>query len=376
MKHAGSLKFGYSTGACAATVIAAAWKSLTHPKQEIPSHFPVMFPDGKTRTITLHQSSEGYAELIKDAGNDPDCTHRALIYAKVRLAETNELQTNDYLLEIANAKIILRADSGIGLCLRPGLDCELNKWAINKTPRTMIAENLKYHGMTKGCYLVLLGVKDGEEIAKKTLNARLGVIGGISILGTTGIVRPFSHEAYIATIRISAKSAALQNINTLVFCTGHRTLKTAQHYLDHLQPESFICIADFIADSLRAAQDQSMKKSYVACMPGKLCKYALGFEYTHAHQTDQNIHFLSDIIRRHYKLSIKSLTQLLDCASVRQAMEFVPEQYHLAIFSDLAEIALEHFKRFAPHTEHHLIICHFDGALMFQYPPPSTSSND
>lgn len=274
------LRKGFSTGANAAAAITAAWRTLNG--ENISESIPLLFPDGETRTLPLAASEPGFSRIIKDGGDDPDCTHGAVMEARVRAAVPEEAAPEDYLLSIHGATLILRSAGGIGLCTLPGLDCEQHKWAINQGPRRMIADNLARSGMREGCWLAEIRVRDGERLAGKTLNPLLGVVGGISILGTSGIVRPYSHEAYIATIRICVRSTRLSGFDKAVFCTGGRTAALAKSLLPGYPSISFICIGDFIAESLQSAGEQGMAEAVVACMPGKLCKYAAGFANTHA----------------------------------------------------------------------------------------------
>ena len=215
------LRKGFSTGANAAAAITAAWRTLNG--ENISESIPLLFPDGETRTLPLAATEPGFSRIIKDGGDDPDCTHGAVMEARVRAAVPEEAAPEDYLLSIHGATLILRSAGGIGLCTLPGLDCEQHKWAINQGPRRMIADNLARSGMREGCWLAEIRVRDGERLAGKTLNPLLGVVGGISILGTSGIVRPYSHEAYIATIRICVRSTRLSGFDKAVFCTGGRT---------------------------------------------------------------------------------------------------------------------------------------------------------
>ena len=144
---------------------------------------------------------------------------------------------NNAVVAFDGGTVAAGALAGVGLCTRPGLDCEQGKWAINTGPRRMIAENLHHAGLDAGCWLLEIGVENGEELAKHTLNPLLGVVGGISILGTTGLVRPYSHEAYIETVRICVKSHHIPHGTTMVFCTGGRTKSGAERRLPSL-PET------------------------------------------------------------------------------------------------------------------------------------------
>lgn len=362
------LRQGYSTGACVTACITAAWDSLLSPgaPSEEAKGWEVLFPDGKQRNLTLKNRTTGFASIIKDGGDDPDCTHGAELYARVRPAEQDEAEAEDYLLCIKDAVLILRAIEGIGLCTRPGLDCDRDHWAVNTGPRRMITENLEWRGLASGCFLAEIGVKKGEKLAQKTLNAQLGILGGISILGTTGIVKPFSHEAYIETIRICMRSTRLMGCDEVVLCTGGRTMSSARKRLTDIPETSFVCMGDFVGDSLRAASEQQMKRVTISCMPGKLCKYAAGFDNTHAHKVDQDMAlFLNTLEKLHIPVP-EDRAAISCCASVRQALEYVPAQYHKPLYAGLCQQAFEQFSLKSPGLEFRLLICNFDGSLLLE----------
>ena len=259
-----TLRWGYSTGACAAAVATAAWLRLTRPETSLPA-IPMLFLDGRERILPLLEQDEGHmAAARKDGGDDPDCTHGAILFGNMRSCSASDARKEDYTLSVGGGTVILRGAAGVGLCTRPGLDCEQGKWAINTGPRRMIAENLHRAGLDAGCWLLEIGVENGEELAKHTLNPLLGVVGGISILGTTGLVRPYSHEAYIETVRICVKSHHIAHGTTMVFCTGGRTKSGAERRLPSLPETAFACIGDFIAESLAAACEYGMREIVVA----------------------------------------------------------------------------------------------------------------
>lgn len=361
------LRKGFSTGANAAAAITAAWRMLNG--ENAGESVPLLFPDGETRMLPLAASGPGFARIIKDGGDDPDCTHGAVMEARVRTAVREEAAPEDYLLSIGGATLILRSAGGIGLCTLPGLDCEQHKWAINQGPRRMIADNLARAGMREGCWLAEIFVRDGERLARKTLNPLLGVVGGISILGTSGIVRPYSHEAYIATIRICVRSTRLSGFDKAVFCTGGRTASMAKALLPGYPSISFICIGDFIAESLQSAGEQGMNEAVVACMPGKLCKYAAGFSNTHAHKVAQDMPLFLRTAERHAALTEEARRSILSCSSVRQALALVPEEAHLSLYRDLAAEARHQFQRHVPGLPVRFLISGFSGNLLLDIPP-------
>lgn len=368
------LRWGYSTGACAAATAAAAWARLT--RGETPASVRLRFLDGKERDLPLlPPHADHMAAIRKDGGDDPDCTHEAIVYADMRACRPDEIRAEDYALRVGDGTVILRGVEGIGLCTRRGLDCEQGHWAVNTGPRTMIADNLRLAGLDSGCWLLEIGVEDGETLAQNTLNSHLGIAGGISILGTTGLVRPYSHEAYIYTIRICVKSHHLSGGSTMVFCTGGRTKSGAQARLHELPDTAFVCIADFIAESLAAARRWGMREIVVACMAGKLCKYAAGFDNTHAHKVSQDMDLLRAEVRRALPAETALHQALEHSASVREALLSIPEAARDGLLHNLARVALEQFARRCPDGPSlRLLVFDFEGGFLFEEARPAPIS--
>ena len=362
-----TLRWGYSTGACAAAVATAAWLRLTRPETPLPT-IPMLFLDGRERILPLLEPDEGHmAAIRKDGGDDPDCTHGAILFGNMRSCSASDARKEDYTLSVGGGTVILRGAAGVGLCTRPGLDCEQGKWAINTGPRRMIAENLLHAGLDAGCWLLEIGVENGEELAKHTLNPLLGVVGGISILGTTGLVRPYSHEAYIETVRICVKSHHIAHGTTMVFCTGGRTKSGAERRLPSLPETAFTCIGDFIAESLAAACEYGMREIVVACMAGKLCKYAAGFENTHAHKVSQDMDLLRAEVRKHLPGEEALHDALAHSVSVREALLSIPEADRPGILRRLARTALGQFaRRCGENIALRLLVFDFEGQFLFE----------
>ena len=344
MKHTHQkLRWGYSTGACAAAAATAAWIRLMRGAR--PASVRVRFPDGKDRELPLLTNSSHMAAIMKDGGDDPDCTHGATLYADIRPCQPGDMQARDYALTVGSGLVILRAVEGIGLCTRQGLDCDMGRWAINMGPRRMITDNLHAAGLDTGCWLLEVGIENGARLAERTLNAHLGIVGGLSLLGTTGLVRPYSHEAYIHTIEICVRSHAHAGASTVVFCTGGRSKAGAEARLPHLPPGAFVTIGDFIAESLAVACRSGIREITVACMPGKLCKYAAGFANTHAHKVRQDMSLLRAEAARAIPAE-KDLHQALrHSASVREALLSIPESARADLLRRLARTALDQLAR-------------------------------
>ena len=341
------LKKGFTTGACAAVVAKAAWlllvEKLTFDKNQ--QSVSLKFPDCEVRNFVVEncEISNGvaFASTVKDAGDDPDITDKAVITAEFRAADESELTGKDYLLECGEGKIILRGGDGVGCATKPGVDVPVGKWAINPVPREMIRTNLLDAGcgVGKDIWLVKISIKNGANLAKKTLNPTLGIIGGLSILGTTGIVEPKSHAAYIKTIEILLKGLAREQVDTVVLATGARTLKAAMKDFPDLPEYAFIRIGDFIADSLKLASEMRISQIVVCCMPGKLFKYASGHQYTHAHNVKLDLKEILPLLRG-YNIQESEIKKALESVSFRGLLDFFDGDIREKLVDDIGKKAL------------------------------------
>ncbi len=355
----------------------------SHTSKLSRSSVPVEFLDGRVRHIPLYPEKIQHMPAVqKDGGDDPDCTHGAIFYGSIRkvdpleIAENaevigngnnNEIGDKDYILQVGAAKLIVHALDGVGICTRLGLDCEQGKWAINSGPRTMLIKNMLKVGMHSGVWRLDFGVLNGSTMAKYSLNARLGIEGGISILGSTGLVRPFSNDAYIATIQICVRSHRQEGGTSMVFCTGGRTQKGAKKYLPSLPPSAFTCIADFIAVSIREACAHAMQEIVIACMPGKLCKYAAGFENTHAHRVEQDMNILRALVQKHLPQAEQLHNALERSVTIREALLSIPEEARMNILQQLAEQALQQLAHFTGIvTRLRILLFDFQGEFLFE----------
>lgn len=287
------LKSGFTTGAAAAAAVKGALRFLI--KGSAPAAVTIRFLTGETTAISVHScekldSDTARCTIIKDAGDDPDVTHKAEIGAVVRLLKDG-----------APGEILFTGGKGVGRVTKPGLEVPPGEPAINAGPRKMIQEavleSIEDSDHT-GSVAVEIFVPKGEELAKKTLNHRLGIIGGISILGTTGIVRPMSHAAYIATIESSLSVARAMGITEVVFSTGRRSERLAQTQWPHLPEETFVQIGDFFRASLRAAGRSGIEKVTLAVFFGKAVKMAQKIPHTHAATSELTLDNLSRWVER------------------------------------------------------------------------------
>ena len=266
----GPLRSGWTTGTCsAAAARAAAAALLTQTPQ---SEVEVVLPDGRRVRFVVERcevdTARAEAVVVKDAGDDPDVTHGAHLTATVRWRERPGL--------------VVEGGVGVGVVTKPGLGLEVGGPAINPVPRQMLLENVgEVVDLGERGIVVVISVPDGEKRAKKTTNARLGILGGISILGTTGVVRPFSTESWRASVVQAVDVMAAQGLPTLVLATGGRTEKAAMRLLPDLPPVCFVEVGDFTGAALRQAVSDGLRDVVFVGMAGKLTKLASGVLMTH-----------------------------------------------------------------------------------------------
>jgi cobalt-precorrin-5B (C1)-methyltransferase len=282
-----ALRTGWTTGTCAS---AAARAAALHLVTGVPQPWvEVALPSGRRVTFAVEGSVElrpGRTEavVVKDAGDDPDVTHGARLTATVSWRDA--------------PGIALHGGIGVGVVTRPGLGLDIGGPAINPTPRAMISQAVgEVVDLTARGVDVTISVPDGEQRAKKTTNARLGILGGISVLGTTGIVRPFSTASWRASVEQAVSVAAAQGERTVVLCTGGRTEKGAMRLLPQLPPVCFVEVGDFTGAALRGAAELGVERAVFVGMVGKLTKLASGVLMTHYTRSRVDTAVLADIAR-------------------------------------------------------------------------------
>jgi cobalt-precorrin-5B (C1)-methyltransferase len=266
----GPLRSGWTTGTCSAAAARAAVTALQ--TQTAQTEVEVVLPDRRRVRFAVERCDVGAdraeAVVVKDAGDDPDVTHGAHLTATVRWRDEPGLQ--------------IEGGVGVGVVTKPGLGLEVGGPAINPVPRQMLLENVgEAVDLAARGVVVVVSVPDGEKRAKKTTNARLGILGGISILGTTGIVRPFSTESWRASVVQAVDVMAAQGLPTLVLATGGRTEKAAMRLLPDLPPVCFVEVGDFTGAALKQAVSDGLRDVVFVGMAGKLTKLASGVLMTH-----------------------------------------------------------------------------------------------
>ena len=276
------LRTGYTTGACAAAAAKAAALALALGRRV--EEVELMLPTGVRARFRIHRQfsgeDEAFCSVVKDAGDDPDVTDGAEICARVRRRK--------------EPGISIKGGEGVGRVTKPGLEVPVGEAAINPVPRRMIAQAVEeVLGHDAGAE-VEISVPRGEELARKTLNPRLGIVGGISILGTTGIVIPYSEDAYKACISLGLNVALACGCGEVVLTTGRRSEKFAQARFD-LPEECFVQMGDFAGYALKECARKGFRKAVIWGMIGKLSKLAKGIFYTHSSASEVDLNFLAEV---------------------------------------------------------------------------------
>ena len=286
------LRSGFSTGACAAAAAKAAAAVLLGGHELHRVEIP--FPTGDRHAFSLHscvrQDGQVTVSVIKDAGDDPDVTNGAEIIAMVEEQEPGS----------EGEQIVIAGGPGVGQVTKPGLPIPVGEPAINPVPRKMIRaavhEALLAAGAEHTFLMVTVCVTDGELLAEKTLNSRLGIIGGLSILGTTGIVRPVSAKAWTDTIDASMKVARAAGLSEVILSTG-RTSEAAVQKILNLPEEAQVMMGDYLAYALKAAKRHGFSRIHLSGMWAKVLKCALGIPQTHVRHGALEVRHAADLLR-------------------------------------------------------------------------------
>ncbi|MFV1982807.1 MAG: cobalt-precorrin-5B (C(1))-methyltransferase [Thiohalomonadales bacterium] len=360
-KEKGTRK-GYTTGACSAAAARAATLGLLTGK--VPHTVECILPNGEKVNFAVSDGfcddQTAHAVVIKDAGDDPDCTDKAPLTADVCFNKDTNFINN----------VSLKGGTGVGTITMKGLGLEVGGPAINPIPRKNIEQNvrlvaadaLKTNGLD-----ITISVPGGIEMSKKTLNYRLGIIDGISILGTTGIVHPYSTSAFRASVIQGIEVAANQGQDTVVLTTGGRTEKFVMREMPDLDDACFVQMGDFLRYALDTIVSQNIKHAIIGGMVGKLTKMAQGETITHAGRNKVNTQLLADLAD-----SIGAPKDVCkDIAAsemARYASERMEEIGLLNEFYDaLAKKVIETLsKRYQHQFKLTVMVCDFDGNKLAQ----------
>ena len=325
-KNHKKLRYGYTTGSCAAAASKAAAAMLLSGKEI--SYVELHTPKGiDLRLEVLDISREDNAvscAIQKDGGDDPDVTNGILIYAKVSREPADE------------AQIIIDGGIGVGRVTKPGLEQPVGAAAINKVPRQMIRENLEavceqyhYHGKLS----VVISIPSGVELAAKTFNPRLGIVGGISVLGTSGIVEPMSEQALIDTIRVEMRQKLANGMEYLLVVPGNYGIDFLDQYGHGIQLEDAVKCSNFVGEALDAAVECGGKGVLRVGHIGKFVKLAGGIMNTHSHNADARMELLT-VHAALLGAPVELLQKMMECVTTDDALKYLKE-------ADLMEPVME-----------------------------------
>jgi cobalt-precorrin-5B (C1)-methyltransferase len=286
-KPAGSLRRGWTTGACAAAATKAAYAALL--TRRFPDPVEVALPKGERPRFPLARAElrpdVAIAGIVKDAGDDPDVTHGALILAEVRP-------------RAPGSGVSFRAGEGVGTVTKPGLPLAVGEAAINPAPRRMMTEVVQTlaaaHGVA-GDVEITIAVPGGIEMARQTWNPRLGIVGGISILGTTGIVHPYSCSAWIASIHRGIDVARANGLEHVAACTGSIS-EAGIRRLYELPDYAIIDMGDFAGGMLKYMRRHPVKRVTIAGGFAKIAKLAAGHGDLHSGRSQVDNRLLADAL--------------------------------------------------------------------------------
>lgn len=337
------LRTGYTTGSCATAAAMTGVRFLLHDEQpcEISIPLPSLLPKADRLTIPIErierENDAVRVTVIKDGGDDPDATHGHEIQTLLSTTATAE-----------QLHIDLHGGKGIGIATLPGLPVPVGEAAINPAPREQILSGIREAaGDFTGTISVLIEVPQGEAIAEKTMNPRLGILGGISILGTQGIVKPYSHDSYKASIAEALDVAAAAGLTTAIFTTGRRTERLYQEAHPETNPLAIIQAADFFAFSCNAAAKRGFTQVTWSLYFGKLVKQAQGLEYTHAKTHPVDFDLLTEHCRE-AGVSPEILPAIKGANTARQVLMMIKDaQTRSRLLASLTSLACQHGASFA-----------------------------
>jgi len=337
------LHSGLTTGTCAtAAAIAATIRLL---KNETPKEVPVLLPNGETIMVPVGYgerlragASAGmdYAYCIKDAGDDPDVTNGIEVRASVQPADTFEIIGGE----------------GVGRFTLPGFDFPPGEAAINKAPREMIRKNIKEN------MRIIISVPDGAEIARRTFNPRLGIEGGISIIGVSGIVKPFSEEAFIDSIRKCMTVAKASGTSRVVINSGGKSERFVKALYPDLPPQAFVEYGNYIGETLKIAHELDIKNVTLGVMLGKAVKLAAGHLDTHSRKATMDKAFIRQLLdEANCDIDISDITL------AREIWDRLPDESRETFASTVIRHCAEHGEPLLPDGSLTILLIDDDGTI-------------
>ena len=332
------LKTGYTTGTCATAASKAALIALLTKEEQYS--VDINLPNGELINLAVFSTSfeenKVSCSILKDAGDDPDVTNGQEIIATVQLNEKHK-------------SIHFLRGSGVGVVTLPGLGLKIGDAAINKTPRAMIKREItgvksQYRDKLPNRNLktgvdVTISVPNGEEISRRTFNSKLGVVGGISIIGTSGIVKPFSSDAFIASIYREMQVAKALGCKHIVINSGAKSERFVKQQYSKLREQAFIHYGNFIGESIKKASELRFEQLTLGIMIGKAVKLAEGSLNTHSKTVVMNKDFLIEIARK-VNCSETTIGSIQTIGMARQLWDIIPESEY-SFFSRIIEMCYD-----------------------------------
>ena len=319
-KNQANLRTGFTTGACSAAAAKAATRMLLldATPENFPDRIETILPNGQSVTFPLKRRERiddaAVCSVIKDGGDDPDCTHLAELIARVSLRDEPGVE--------------IRGGAGVATVTQPGLGLEVGGPSITGMPRKnitdMVQAELARHAAAKRGAIVTLEVPGGEEMATHTTNARLGLIGGISILGTTGIVKPYSTGAFRTSVVQAIDVAAHRGLREIVLTTGGKSEEYAMRENPHLGVDAFVQVGDFIGTGVKHAKRRNIPRTTIFGMMGKLSKMADGVTQTHQAGSSVNLEMLAELAAR-LDATDAALAEIRGATTARRVLELAVE---------------------------------------------------
>ena len=303
------LHSGLTTGTCATAAAVAATRRLLYG--DTPAEVPIILPDGETIIVPVGYGDD-YAYCIKEAGDDPDVTNGIEVRAKVSAADLHRLTRTVRKSPLSSVAIEIEGGEGVGRFTLPGFDYPPGEAAINKGPREMIRKNIEQVinelSIVNYQLSILISVPDGEEIARRTFNPRLGIEGGISIIGVSGIVKPFSEEAFIESIRKCVQVAIASGTDRIVINSGGKSERFVKALYPNLPQQAFVEYGNYIGETLSIISElftlhsslftlHSSLNVTLGVMLGKAVKLAEGHLDTHSRRATMNRDFITQLLR-------------------------------------------------------------------------------
>lgn len=347
------LHSGLTTGTCATAAAVAATRQLLYG--ETPAEVPVVLPNGETIMVAVGYEGKGCAYCIKEAGDDPDVTNGIEVRAEIRPTPGPSLNGGEWL--------VIEGGEGVGRFTLPGFDFPPGSPAINKGPREMIRNNLERlitplpTGRGRG-WVCTISVPQGAEIARRTFNPRLGIEGGISIIGVSGIVKPFSEEAFIDSIRKCMTVAKASGTERVVINSGGKSERFVKALYPTLPTQAFVEYGNFIGATLTIAHELGIRQLTLGVMLGKAVKLAAGHLDTHSRKATMDKDFMAGLLREAgCNLDISDITL------ARELWDRLPDDKRQAFASTVIRHCADHCQPLLPDGELTILLIDDNGKI-------------